>query len=375
MRAFTARFATTQEIDAWDEHVQSNPRGGDLLQASSYADVKKDHGWRPVHLVHEPRDGSQPVFTLVLEKVVPGLGSLWYMAKGPSVEAGEDLVGFAEATEELIRRKRLGVFMVKMEPVLLDDPELTSTLEDAGLVHSFPIQSNDSTALLDTDRSEDEVFKALHSRGRNAVRRAIREEARVERVPVTEENMQAMFGLMQTIGQGHASVMLRPYEYYQRFWTNFDQAGQGRLYFAYEDGEPSVGAFVVAFGRHGFYKDGGSKPRRKQYGDSHLVQWTALTDLMKDHGIIDYDFVGTAQDRVRTRSTRSTGWGCSRRRSPRPSSTTPACGISRSPRPGPPVEHRDREGHATAVGPLPQRGVLLSRRPAPCPACPGARAG
>lgn len=300
MRAFTARFATTQEIDAWDEHVQSNPRGGDLLQASSYADVKKDHGWRPVHLVHEPRDGSQPVFTLVLEKVVPGLGSLWYMAKGPSVEAGEDLVGFAEATEELIRRKRLGVFMVKMEPVLLDDPELTSTLEDAGLVHSFPIQSNDSTALLDTDRSEDEVFKTLHSRGRNAVRRAIREEARVERVPVTEENMQAMFGLMQTIGQGHASVMLRPYEYYQRFWTNFDQAGQGRLYFAYEDGEPSVGAFVVAFGRHGFYKDGGSKPRRKQYGDSHLVQWTALTDLMKDHGIIDYDFVGTPpKDRVK----------------------------------------------------------------------------
>ena len=95
MRAFTARFATTQEIDAWDEHVQSNPRGGDLLQASSYADVKKDHGWRPVHLVHEPRDGSQPVFTLVLEKVVPGLGTLWYMAKGPSVEAGEDLVGAA----------------------------------------------------------------------------------------------------------------------------------------------------------------------------------------------------------------------------------------------------------------------------------------
>ena len=57
---------------------------------------------------------------------------------------------------------------------------------------------------------------------------------------------------------------------------------------------------MVAFGRHGFYKDGGSKPRRKQYGDSHLVQWTALTDLMKDHGIIDYDFVGTPpKDRVK----------------------------------------------------------------------------
>ncbi|WP_144793604.1 GNAT family N-acetyltransferase [Kocuria palustris] len=300
MRAFTGRFATTQETVDWDDHVQADPRGGDLLQAASYADVKKHHGWKPVHLVHEPQDGSQPVFTLALEKSVPGLGRLWYMPKGPSVEHGDDLVGFSRATQELVERERLGVFLVKMEPVLEDSAELTSTLEAAGLVRSFPIQSNDSTAVLDTDRSEDEVFKALHSRGRNAVRRAIREEARVERVPVTEATMKAMYGLMQTIGQGNAGVTLRPYEYYRRFWLNFDRVGQGRLYFAYEDDAPSVGAYVVAYGRHGFYKDGGSLPRRKQYGDSHLVQWTALTDLMRDHGIVDYDFVGTPpKDRLK----------------------------------------------------------------------------
>lgn len=300
MRAFTARFATPQESTDWDAHVQANPRGGDLLQSASYADVKKHHGWKPVMLVHEPSDGSQAVYTLTLEKAVPGLGKLWYMVKGPSVESGDDLVGFTRATEQLIREQTPSVFLVKIEPVIEDSAELRSALEAAGLVQSFPIQSNDSTAVLDTDRDEEAVLKTLHSRGRNAVRRAIREGARVEQVPVTEANMKAMYALMHTIGQGNAGVTLRPYEYYRRFWLNFDRAGQGRLYFAYEDDEPSVGAFVVAYGRHGFYKDGGSVPRRKQYGDSHLVQWQALTDLMKDHGIEDYDFVGTPpKDRLK----------------------------------------------------------------------------
>ena len=166
-------------------------------------------------------------------------------------------------------------------------------LARCGLVKSFEIQPNDSTAVLDTDMDEKALLKSLHSRGRNAVRRATREGCEVEQVPLTEENMRTMYALMDSVGQGHAHVNLRSYEYYRAFWNNFAERGQGRLYFTYEDGKPSVGAYVIAYGRKGTYKDGGSTPRRKQYGDSHLVQWTAITDLKKDHGITQYDFCGT----------------------------------------------------------------------------------
>jgi len=133
----------------------------------------------------------------------------------------------------------------------------------------------------------------LCARGRHAVRRATREGCEVKRVELTDENMRAMYALMDTVGQGKVSLLLRPYEYYRDFWRAFENAGQGRLYFTYEDGKPSVGAYVINYGTKGTYKDGGSKPRRKQYGDSHLVQWTAITDLMKEHGISTYDFCGT----------------------------------------------------------------------------------
>lgn len=293
MREFTARFATVQEVADWDEHVIANPHGGDMLQSASFADVKKHHGWKPVHLVHEPNDASQPVYTLVLEKSITGLGRLWYMVKGPAVESVNDMVGFARATETLIRDQAKNVFLVKIEPVILDSDQARQTLSAAGLNQTLIIQPNDHTAVLDTTRDPEEILKGMQSNGRNKLRRAIREEAKVERVEVNEENMKSMYALMQTARQGQLNVTLRPFSYYRRFWTNFATSGQGRLYFAYEDGEPSVGAFVVNYGSHATYKDGGSKPRRKQRGDAHLVQWTAINDLITEHGISDYDLCGT----------------------------------------------------------------------------------
>lgn len=294
LRQFTARFATDEEIAAWDDHVTANPNGGNLLQSASFAQVKAQHGWTPRHLVYESND-AEPVasYNLVLEKKVPVLGSLWYMIKGPDVADVRDIPAILDANRDFIRQQGLKVFAVKIEPDVLDSAENAALLQRAGLKKQFNIQPNDSTAVLATDKDEEEVLKSLHSRGRNAVRRALREGAEVERVELTEENMRAMYALMDTVGQGSANVNLRSYEYYQQFWKTFEQAGQGRLYFAYEDGEPSVGAYVIRYGRKGTYKDGGSKPRRKQYGDSHLVQWTALTDLMKDYGIVEYDFCGT----------------------------------------------------------------------------------
>ena len=304
MRHFTARFATDHEIAHWDELVVSNPNGGNLLQSASFAKVKSQHGWTPRFLVYEgvteqtdaegaSAEVSVTSYNLVLEKKVPALGRLWYMIKGPDVADIRDIPAILEANRQFIQDESLRVFAVKIEPDILDSEENAAFLTRAGLVKQFNIQPNDSTAVLATDADEETVLKSLHSRGRNAVRRAKREGAEVSRVELTEENMRKMYALMDTVGQGTANVNLRSYEYYREFWTTFAEAGQGRLYFTYEDGEPSVGAYVINYGSKGTYKDGGSKPRRKQYGDSHLVQWTALTDLMREHGIVEYDFCGT----------------------------------------------------------------------------------
>lgn len=290
LREFTARFASAEEVSNWDAHVTSNPNGGNLLQSEAFAEVKQHYGWKPLHLVYETADYTS--YNLVLEKSFPVLGKLWYLIKGPDVAAVEDIPGIAAANAEFVRRARLGVFAIKIEPDIILSDEARRVIEGAGLVKTHNLQPNDSTALLDISPEENQLLRNLHSRGRNAVRRAIREGVEVQNVEPTEENFRAMYALMTTTVEAKSQVRVREFEYYRQFWTNFLDRGQGRLLFVYENGVPSVGAFVINYGRKGTYKDGGSLQKRSQYGDSHLVQWMAINQL-KELGCSEYDFCGT----------------------------------------------------------------------------------
>ncbi|WP_433876069.1 lipid II:glycine glycyltransferase FemX [Sinomonas atrocyanea] len=300
---FTARFANDTEIENWDKHVTANPNGGNLLQSAAFAAVKRNFGWDVRHLVLEPRGShgggageheAQPSYNLVLEKSFPLLGRFWYLIKGPDVAAAEQVPAALAAVKEFVLRERLGVFAVKIEPDIVDSDSSRALLTGAGLVKVPNLQPNDSTAILDISTEPRLILKSLHSRGRNAVRRAEREGVEVVEAEPTLENYRTMHALMTGTlnSKSRTGVQVRSFDYYRQFWTEFTQRGQGRLYFVYENGRPSVGAFVINYGRKGTYKDGGSLQKRTQYGDSHLVQWTAI-NRVKELGCTEYDFCGT----------------------------------------------------------------------------------
>ena len=194
MREFTARFATTDEITKWDSHVTANPNGGNLLQSEAFAEVKQHFGWKPLHLVYETPDYTS--YNLVLEKSFPVLGKLWYLIKGPDVAGIEDIPGIVRANADFVKRAKLGVFAIKIEPDIVLSDDAREVLEGAGLVKTHNLQPNDSTALLDISPDENQLLRNLHSRGRNAVRRAIREEVEVVRMEPTESTMRTMYELM-----------------------------------------------------------------------------------------------------------------------------------------------------------------------------------
>lgn len=307
MGTFTARFATAEERGNWDSLVTANPNGGNLLQSAAFAEVKSHHGWKPLFLVFESAEYA--TYNIVLEKKVPLLGSLWYLIKGPDVAAAEDVPAVLDACKTFIQESKLAVFAVKIEPDIEDDGGVRTLFRRAGLVKSFNLQPNDHTAILDTAPEPNQLLRNLHSRGRNAVRRAEREGVTVQQVEPTDENFRTMYRLMAHI-EDRSAARLRSFEYYRRFWANFVSAGQGRLYFVHENGEPSVGAFVINYGRKGTYKDGGSKPGRSQYGDSHLLQWRAINDLKAEHNIVEYDFCGTPpSDQLKDKSHQHHGLG------------------------------------------------------------------
>lgn len=290
LRQFTARFATAEEIENWDKHVTANPNGGNMLQSAAYASVKNGSGWKVRFLVLESPGNSS--YNLVLEKSFPVLGRLWYLIKGPDLADAADLGPVLESVAAFVRGRKLNVFTIKVEPDIIDSDEVQKELRAANLVKAPNIQSNDSTALLDISGSEEAVFKAISSRARNAIRRAEREGCQVVRQEPGPETYRALYDLMVNTVSAKGSMPLRSYDYYAQFWDEFSNRGQGNFFFTYEDGKPSVGAFVINYGAKATYKDGGSTQNRKQYGDSHLVQWAAIR-RMQELGCTEYDFCGT----------------------------------------------------------------------------------
>lgn len=290
MPEFIARFATATEIAQWDVLVTANPNGGNILQSEAFAAVKKNSGWDTQFIAFE--GAGYTSFNLVLEKSFPVLGKLWYLIKGPDVADVEHIPAMLSALRAFVQRARLNVFAAKIEPDVVATEHARAVLLGAGLIKVPDLQPNDSTALLDISPESNELLRKLHSRGRNAVRRALREGVEVVRMDPTESTMATMYQLMVGTITAKSTTKARDFEYYRAFWTEFTSRNQGHFYFVFENDVASVGAFVVNYGAKATYKDGGSLQKRNQYGDSHLVQWVAIND-MKALGAVEYDFCGT----------------------------------------------------------------------------------
>jgi lipid II:glycine glycyltransferase (peptidoglycan interpeptide bridge formation enzyme) len=278
----TVRFASSDEITHWNEYVLNNPDNGNILQGYEFAKQKKLGGWTPRFLFIET------LAVLVLEKSVFGLGVLWYIPKGPGITSSRYL---DELLPSLITfAKNHKVFSLKIEPELLKTDETVADFIKLGLVKVAPIQPNFSTVTLDISDNLDIVMSHLNQKGRHAIKRAQRDGVTTQLVDATDENCQRMYNLLKLTAAG--SFRIRSFTYYKTFWQRYATADLGQLFFAYVDGTVVAGAFAIAFGKKGTYKDGASVRERTVYGASHLLQWR-IVEWMKARNVTIYDFCGT----------------------------------------------------------------------------------
>lgn len=281
MDIMTIRFASSPEIAQWNHLILANPDGGNVFSGAEFAEQKKLGGWTPRYIM------ADTLALTVLEKTVPILGKIWYAPKGPGVASVDELSPLLPALAQFAQKN--GVFVVKIEPELQKNDATITVLNSLGLRPVSPIQPNFSTVRLDLAGDLDTILTRLNQKGRHAIRRAERDGVTVERVPSTDENCQIMYRLLSDTAEG--SFRIRNYTYYQTFWQRFSQAGLGQLFFSYVNGEIVAGAYAIAFGAKGTYKDGASIRERTVYGASHLLQWHVIT-WMKERGVVLHDLCG-----------------------------------------------------------------------------------
>ena len=277
----TTRFATKSEIKTWDTSILTNPDRGNIFQGYELAQQKDQDGWSPRFVF------TGDIAITILEKFVFGLGKLWYIPKGPGVTSIRELDELLPSLKAFARIH--GAFMIKIEPEIKKSDETLADLLKLGLYRVRPIQPNFSTITIDISDSLDSVLASLNQKGRHAINRAQRDGVITKLVDSSDENCKRMYELLTETAAG--SFGIRGYSYYRTFWQRYAKAGLGQLFFAYVDNKIVAGAFALAFGEKGTYKDGASVRERTVYGASHLLQWRVI-EWMKTKGVKIHDLCG-----------------------------------------------------------------------------------
>lgn len=277
----TTRFATSDEIKKWNDHIIANPDGGNVFQGYELTEQKKRGGWTPRFIL------CGDIAITALEKRPFGLMKYWYLPKGPGVSSIRQLDDILPQLRAFA--KKHGVFAITIEPELTKKDETLADLLKLGLVKVRPIQPNFSTVTIDVSPPLDEVMSHLNQKGRHAINRAKRDGVIIRRVDATKENCELMYNLLATTAEG--SFTIRSKNYYITYWKRYADAHLGQLFFAYAGNQLVAGAFALIYGNKSTYKDGASVRERPVYGASHLLQWDVIT-WAKENGSQIHDLCG-----------------------------------------------------------------------------------
>ena len=300
MTQLTARWATDDERDRWDELVMANPDGGDFLQSATVAEAKIPHGMEPRFVVFEA-GGERVSVAMFHERRIPLLGKLWWGSRAPAVTTVAELEQHVDALRRFIRDHVRGVFTVTFEPPVLSSPEVEAELAESpsltapDLLRREGMQANLNTVLVDLPADDEELLGQFNRTTRKMIRRGERAEIEVVEYPPTPETFELMHELMRLVGGGKGGLLLRPKSYMEALWRGFTSKGQGRFTAVEVDGETAMLTFTIGYGARAIYKDTGSRRELSQQGMAHMINMDAMRTY-RDRGATVYDMFGVAPE-------------------------------------------------------------------------------
>ncbi|WP_127793697.1 lipid II:glycine glycyltransferase FemX [Agromyces sp. LHK192] len=276
-------MSTTESVrltvpQTWDARVLAEPGDPHFMQSSTWARVRSTGPWR---VRAATADEGPPVSVLEFERDVAEVGALRHLPRISGI--GPDEV---EPLTAYVRETAAGAFATKVELYQHRDDDLDAAFRANGWLPTRASQYRHAVVVRLADGA-DAAFERMKKRGRAEIRTGERNGVVVERTDVSGADAEQMIDLVRTTEE-RSGAFFRDDEYLRRVWTAFADDGGGSLYLAKHGERVVAGAFVVRFGTHAWYKDGGSTRDLPQLMASRYLQWRIMQDLAQQ-GVHHYD--------------------------------------------------------------------------------------
>lgn len=140
--------------------------------------------------------------------------------------------------------------------------------------------------LIDLNMSEDELWKKLHSKKRNLIRKGQKANLIIKRAQQLDELMNFRNLAIETWKRKTDSGIAFPSpgteKYYQQLKDKIIDENLGRLYLACDGEEPVAGAFFAGYNKKVYYMLSSANEQGLKTAAPDLLLWTSMADYRKE---------------------------------------------------------------------------------------------
>ncbi len=155
--------------------------------------------------------------------------------------------------------------------------------------------------LLNIGITEDELWKKIHSKKRNTIRKG--QKSGLEIIRATEKEQLLQFRQLASDTYNRKTQQGIPYPSagdvpsYERMQRHLVDSGIGKLYLAFSEGQAVAGAFFVGFNKQVYYMLSSSSDTGLKLAAPDLILWSSITDYQKE-GFNLFNFGGLSENEL-----------------------------------------------------------------------------
>ncbi|MBI1863139.1 peptidoglycan bridge formation glycyltransferase FemA/FemB family protein [Candidatus Microgenomates bacterium] len=273
--------------DMWEDFVATQ-EDANFLQSWYWGEFHKKLG-KTVERVGLFNRENNLVGVMVCVVEAARRGRYLTAAGGPLIDwNNKELVAAAvQGLKETAKRHQCA--FVRIRPQALETPEIMVVLSNAGFKKSPMHLTADLTNQLDLSPSEDELLANMRKTTRYEIRKAEKENLRVE-TSLNVEDLREFYDIQIETAKRQGFVPFS-YEFLSEQFKVFSEAGSALLYKAYHEKTLLAEAFVIFYGNEAVYHYGASTDEGRRHPGAYLIQWEAIKEAKK-RGIKRYNFWG-----------------------------------------------------------------------------------
>ena len=291
------------EMQKYEDFVKKHPKGH-FAQSLKWAKLKKE--WKHEIVTVEDENGNITGSMLLLIRKIPIFKStIIYSPRGPVCDIHDEdtFTKLIKKAEQVVKKNK--GFILKMDPDLLNSDMTFKNIAKNNGFNIIEKLTNINNILqprivfrLDLkNKTEDDIFKAFHSKTRYNIRLASKKGV-TTRIGKREDIGQ-LEDLMKITGK-RDGFPIRTKEYFEEL---YDVLGSDcvRILFADYEGKPIACTLSFLYGDKVWYMYGASSNEHRNLMSTYLLQWEGIKWALENNCNI-YDFRGICATNENTRN-------------------------------------------------------------------------